>query len=144
MADEKPNRQVSQKGDALPDPVSSIVETMSNLFIGALIGSWIGYRYGIKSDRRKEYNEIAEPIAIRCQFEIAPGGRPISFEANEIEMLRRRLGPIQRWRFNAAYAAYNSAVESSKIQNSLGQYRIPEVEAVNKALKRIRKTLPRK
>ena len=108
----------------------------------AFLGGLVGYRLGIRSDRRKEYNELAEPFFVKANQEIH-SFRMIHFDQSEIDILRRRMGYWQRRRFDAAIVEFREAANGTK-RDEAGQPFYTDVEGVNRALKKIAGVLKRK
>ena len=103
----------------------------------------IGYRLGIHSERRKEYNELADPLFAKVNATVSEAaGHTFGISDLEIVQIRRRMSLPQRLRFDAAIAAYKEAAETTV--DPVGQVFFTNVDAVNDSLKRIAKVLYRK
>lgn len=81
---------------------------------GAMLGNWISHRFSDHRDRRKERNEVSEPLAEILRKERS---HPTPGSKIDLEPFRRVLNSISRLdlrRFNNAVEEYEKAKEEQK------------------------------
>lgn len=112
--------------------------------VSSLAGLLIGYRFGIHSERRKEYNELADPLFTKVNQKLEPyAAHWFHIDDTEIEQIRRRMGWLQRMKFDSAIAVYQQASSKCAISDG-GESYFTEVNEVNESLRKIARVLQRK
>lgn len=120
-----------------------IQQTLLSLF-GILVGGIIGYRFALRNERRKEYNEIADRLFLNVDVKVTAGsGHHFGINKQDIRLIRRRMGFVQRRLFDKALAEFDLIAAKTR-QDDVGQVFYKDPEGVNKALKKIAKCLRRK
>lgn len=111
--------------------------------VGLLIGIFIGHRLQLWLSRRSEYNELADPLFLRVDRVLeAHSAHTFHIPEDEVKLLRRRMSPWHRKRFDAALAKYNDAAEKQTLDN-LGHAHFTDPDEVNDALRQVAKVLGR-
>ena len=104
----------------------------------------IGYRLGINSERRKEYNELADPLYTKLNRRLsAASAHTFAIDEQTRDAVRRRMGIIQRRKFDAALREFDTATAKTT-QDDCGQVHYTDVDAVNASLLKLAKVLKRK
>ena len=110
----------------------------------ALLGGGVGYRLGLASERRKEYNEIADRLFLKVNQELREhSAGHFYIDDGDVALMRRRMGPLQRRRFDSAYSGFVSA-SKEKWTDAAGQSFFRDVDSVNAALKELASVLKRR
>jgi hypothetical protein len=96
------------------------------------------------SERRKEYNEIADEFYATVNRELTTGAAH-TFQLNDtmVNALRRRMNGSQLRKFDIALQAYSIAAQRTK-QDSSGQTIFVDVESVNHSLRELARVVRRK
>lgn len=86
--------------------------------LGVLVGAWLGHRFTITSQRRVEYNEVADQMFATLSRIHAQGITAYTKLPDDTEyaLLQRRMSPIQRFQFesqlNKFKLEYNSIAQT--------------------------------
>lgn len=113
-------------------------------FFTSLVSLIVGYRLGIQSERRKEYNEIADEFYAVVNRELTVGAaHTFQLDDKMVNALRRRMGSWHQRRFDSALQAYRIATQQTE-QDSAGQVLFVDVESVNYSLRELARVVQRK
>ena len=90
----------------------------------------------IHSERRKEYNELADPLFAKVNATVSEAaGHTFGISDLEVAQIRRRMSLLQRLRFDFALANYRKAAKTKV--DPIGQMLFTDADAVNLALQRL-------
>lgn len=99
-----------------------------------LLGVLLGHRTALWRDRRKEFNDAAEPVRA---YLIAEAASPSAYrhwpDIHEMDAFTMRLGWLDRRRFAVCWAAQQRAREDQE-RNSNGQANYAEPDAIRAAV----------
>jgi hypothetical protein len=110
----------------------------------ALVSSLAGYWLGVGSERRKEYNEIADEFYAVVNRELIDGAaHTFQLDDTMVNALRRRMYGSQLRKFDSALQAYRIEAQRTK-QDSAGQVLFVDVESVNHSLRELARVVRRK
>lgn len=113
-------------------------------FVTGLVSLIIGHMLGMMSERRKEYNEIADEFYAVVNRELTDGAaHTFHLDDTRINALRRRMGFLQLRRFDSALQAYRIAAQQTKMDPA-GQVLFVDVESVNNSLRELARVVRRK
>lgn len=96
----------------------SVVVGLVTFFLGLILG----HRLSLGRDRRKEFNEISQPIRAILMKE-KQGPRPLiaGLGALDADQLEFALPYWERRSFRASFIAYQKAKDDAQIRNSIGE-----------------------
>lgn len=127
--------------------MSNVFDEIKSYLTGALaslVSLIVGHRLGIQSERRKEYNEIADEFYAVVNRELTAGAaHTFQLDDKIVHALRRRMASRQQRRFDSALQAYKIAAQQTE-QDSAGQVLFVDVKSVNNALRELAKVVHRK
>src|SRR5665648_1244060 len=99
--------------------MNPIAVNMLVAVFSALVGGLIGHCLTLVGERRKEYNELADRIYLRVDIAVeSHSAHYFHIPQNDIKLIRRRMGFMQRRRFDNALAKYNDAAAQTQVDNS--------------------------
>lgn len=86
-----------------------IFQSNAELFtiVGFLAGTLVGNYFSIERDRRKEFNEIINPIYFRMKSQIEAG--LLSIEDFDIDVIEHHMPWYQRWYFRNCAERYKKS-----------------------------------
>ena len=116
-----------------PD-VQKILITVPAIFVSA----YLGYRFGLHSERVREYNELAARL-----FLYVDAGGGVYSNTDDVRLIRRRMSWLKKRQFDRALARY-AAAAADITRGSMMDDRFTNPEAVDEARKGIVKCLRRK
>ncbi|MCG8526437.1 MAG: hypothetical protein MI748_08665 [Opitutales bacterium] len=114
------------------------------VFIG-LICFLGGHHFSVGREKRKEFNEIAEPLNMRLEKEIdSPGS--FTYPRKDFLLIERRMGILERWRFRRACKNYSYWTFSSPnlVYPDGGGFYYKDFSKVDSSIRRVQKFLKRK
>lgn len=104
------------------------------IFFGAL-GLWIGHHLSLNRDRRKEFNDLADPTRNQLRRELHDTRYgAIWTNQGALSTLGDMLSRGERGGFNTAVTAYREAREQHTTTNSLGERSFTRTDHVAKAI----------
>jgi hypothetical protein len=100
--------------------VQSIIASPYFGVFSGVLGFFLGHRFSIGRDKRKEFNDCADPLFRQLEQErISPS--PFKHPtATDFALLRRHLGRGERKNFDRAVTAYFKAKQASVARDSAG------------------------
>ena len=90
--------------------------------LGVLVGGLIGHRFALFRDKRKEFNQISEPIFVELENQLLAvnqGSYPICssiLSDQELITFKRFLSSKEKSKFNSDLSKYRGVRKSSKSQ----------------------------
>lgn len=110
----------------------------------ALVSAFVGYRFALNRERRKEFNELADRLFLNVDVELKETSAHNFYIIDaDIKLIRRRMGRLKRRTFDRALECYHVAA-SDTYQDRGGQVYYSNPVNVNESLKAIAKCLNRK
>lgn len=107
--------------------------------LGVFVGGLIGNRLAIGRDRRKEFNEMADPIRSQLRNHIATKGKSSFVSEKDLEIFGDHMTPYKRKSYKEAADKYNSIHSKCYRLTEAGLYQLHNEElllsTVNKLIK---------
>ena len=115
----------------------SIVNTVLIAIFSALFGGWIGYRFTLNSDKRRDYNAISDRI-----YKSITSSSFLNCK-DDITIIKRIMNRRESARLNRAIAEYEKCTNNTERAPD-GQVIYKDYDSIQKSLKMIAKAIPRK
>lgn len=114
----------------------------------ACFAAYLGYRSGIKGSKRKEFNEVADPLRERIKNLSdnlnSPHTKPIWPSPDDFIPLVDRCGFFEKRRLITAIKQYRSSCNKSCGRNNYGRFEIYDENDIQESLRALLKYLKRK
>jgi len=121
-----------------------IIQQILLSIFSILVGGFIGYRFALNNERRKEFNEIADRLILNVDVEVKAGSaHHFSINKQDIKLIRRRMRYLQRRAFDRAVADFDR-INAQTLSDNVGQVYYKDPDGVNRALRMIARCLRRK
>lgn len=134
----------SNNGPQLSQRMDIMVQQILLALFSILVGGIIGYRFALHNERRKEFNEIADRLFLNVDVKVvAASGHHFAIDRQDVKLIRRRMGFMQRRSFDRALAEFDK-VATHTVTDTVGQVYYEDPEGVNRTLAEIAKCLCRK
>lgn len=91
--------------------------------VGVLLGGLIGHRLAIGRDRRREYNEIVEPLrvaSLKARDDIERGYSWRAFNESDIDRVRAFLPRRKKEEFERVLERYRKAYRAALVPDNMG------------------------
>lgn len=98
--------------------------------LGVLIGGFVGHRFALGRDKRKEFNDCISPLReklIHQMAKLSSQGYEHGIVDNEITKLEAVLGKAKTKQISLAYKKYSEARKISGDKDEFGRFTINEV-----------------
>lgn len=112
--------------------------------LGFLVGAIIGHYLALDRDRRKEFNEVADPLRLQLRRELTDIRANARWaEANAMSLIGDIVRPWKRARFRCAVADYEHARKEHMEVDSYGQPHYTRTDHIEKAIEKLLAKLKR-